>query len=416
MVGTRDLARLADAAAHADGKLVLIGDDRQLPEIEAGGAYRALADRLGATELQEVRRQRHAWDRGALDALRSGETERFARAYHQHDRIVVAASADDAREALVGDWWHAFERGDEAVMIAHRRSDVADLNERARERMRDAGRLGVDEVRTPDRAFAAGDRVVATRNDRRLGVLNGQAGTLDDVDDGRLSVELDGGARVELPRDYAEDGGLEHGCAITAHRAQGATVDRTFVLGSDGLYREWAYTALSRHRDEARFYVTASPTFLNRAPEALSSDDDVAGAVTRMLDDSRAEHLALHGLTPEDVADALREDLDRAWAELEDIQARLSALHEERDALRWYQRSRRDDIDSILDGHTRAHAYWSERIDDLHEQIAARPTPGEPPQLWRAGDPLSASDVGLEPDLPAPAPELVPDVGIDLGP
>ena len=31
---------------------------------------------------------------------------------------------------------------------------------------------------------------------------------------------------------------------LTAHRAQGATVDRAFVLGSDELYREWGYTAL----------------------------------------------------------------------------------------------------------------------------------------------------------------------------
>jgi len=90
MVGTRDLARLADAAAHAEAKLVLVGDDRQLPEIEAGGAFRALADRLGAAELHEVRRQREAWDREALAALRAGDSERFAREYHEHGRIVVA--------------------------------------------------------------------------------------------------------------------------------------------------------------------------------------------------------------------------------------------------------------------------------------------------------------------------------------
>jgi ATP-dependent exoDNAse (exonuclease V) alpha subunit len=36
------------------------------------------------------------------------------------------------------------------------------------------------------------------------------------------------------------------------------------VLGSDELYREWGYTALSRHRTEARFYVSASREFLTR--------------------------------------------------------------------------------------------------------------------------------------------------------
>ena len=41
MAGTRDIAALADAAGRAQAKLVLVGDDRQLPEIDAGGAFRA---------------------------------------------------------------------------------------------------------------------------------------------------------------------------------------------------------------------------------------------------------------------------------------------------------------------------------------------------------------------------------------
>jgi len=132
MVGTRDLARLADAAAHAEAKLVLVGDDRQLPEIEAGGAFRALADRLGAAELHEVRRQREAWDREALAALRAGDSERFRPRVPRTRPDRRRPTADDAREALVDDWWRSFDRGEQALMIAHRRADVADLNGRAR--------------------------------------------------------------------------------------------------------------------------------------------------------------------------------------------------------------------------------------------------------------------------------------------
>lgn len=36
------------------------------------------------------------------------------------------------------------------------------------------------------------------------------------------------------------------------------------MLGSDDLYREWGYTALSRHREEARFYLV-SPGSAERA-------------------------------------------------------------------------------------------------------------------------------------------------------
>ena len=54
------------------------------------------------------------------------------------------------------------------------------------------------------------------------------------------------GARLVAPFAYAEARHLTHGYATTIHKAQGATVDRCFVLADDTMTREHAYTALSR--------------------------------------------------------------------------------------------------------------------------------------------------------------------------
>ena len=70
MVGTRTLARLIDHAAAARAKVVLVGDPRQLPEIEAGGLLRGLAQRVDPIRLAHNRRQHDAWEREALRALR----------------------------------------------------------------------------------------------------------------------------------------------------------------------------------------------------------------------------------------------------------------------------------------------------------------------------------------------------------
>ncbi len=289
MVGTRALGRLAEAAARDEAKLVLVGDDRQLPEIDAGGAFRALADAAPAAELREVRRQREAWDRSALEQLRRGDVERWAKAYRDAGRITVTPTAEQARAAIVNDWSRA--EGD-AVMIAYRRADVADLNDRARRLRQAQDQLPPDEVVAADRGFSTGDRVVATRNDRSAGILNGQRGTVEatDADSQSLRVRLDAGPHVELGQSSLERGDLDHGYAITAHRAQGATVDRAFVLASEDLYREWGYTALSRHRETARFYVTRTDLGLDqdRAPEP----DPIAGGLVRLLGRSRAEELA----------------------------------------------------------------------------------------------------------------------------
>ena len=76
MVGTRALARLVESADDAGAKVVLVGDPRQLPEIEAGGALAGLIERVGAVELTENRRQQSSWERVALDALRMGRAKR----------------------------------------------------------------------------------------------------------------------------------------------------------------------------------------------------------------------------------------------------------------------------------------------------------------------------------------------------
>jgi ATP-dependent exoDNAse (exonuclease V) alpha subunit len=63
VVGSRKLGRLLEHAEQAQAKVVLVGDDRQLAPIDAGGGFGALRLRLGASELVENRRQHQAWER-----------------------------------------------------------------------------------------------------------------------------------------------------------------------------------------------------------------------------------------------------------------------------------------------------------------------------------------------------------------
>lgn len=61
--------------------------------------------------------------------------------------------------------------------------------------------------------------------------------------------------RLVVPFAYAAAGSLTHGYATTIHKAQGATVDRCFVLADETLTREHAYTALSRGRHTNELFV-----------------------------------------------------------------------------------------------------------------------------------------------------------------
>jgi hypothetical protein len=85
MVASRDLARLAQLAARAEAKLVLVGDHAQLGAVEAGGLFRLLAD-TRALELSGVHRFSHDWERHASLRLRARDAAVIA-TYHQHGRI-----------------------------------------------------------------------------------------------------------------------------------------------------------------------------------------------------------------------------------------------------------------------------------------------------------------------------------------
>ena len=189
---------LVDAAAAVGGKLVLVGDHRQLPELEAGGAFRGLVNRGLAVELTENHRQVNPWERAALDELRDGRAEQALARYQAHDRIHVDDTPERSRARLVADWW-AVGDPSRSVMLAQRRDDVRDLNARAREHMRAAGRLGDPELRLPGGAFAVGDHVLVKRNDLRLGVVNGDRGRVTAVDPETRQLTLDlGGEQVTL--------------------------------------------------------------------------------------------------------------------------------------------------------------------------------------------------------------------------
>ena len=314
---TRQLAELVDSVAAVEGKLVLVGDHRQLPELEAGGAFRGLVHRGLAVELTENRRQVHrVGARGARPsprrAVRAG-----ARALPGARPRLVDDTPERSRERLVEDWWAAGDQS-RAVMLAQRRDDVADLNARAREHMRAAGGLGDRELRLPGGAVrgrrsrdrqaqrpAARDRQRrARRRDRRRprrapahARLQGERmrSTLSYLDD----------------RTVHGDPTLQHGYASTIHVAQGLTVDHAFVLAGPGLNRESAIPRSAAGATATASTPPATPT--RRAPSSprrRASRLDPIARLTDQLGTSSANTLAIDiGRGEPDVRDRLAEAL-----------------------------------------------------------------------------------------------------------
>ncbi|MDU6835680.1 MAG: AAA family ATPase, partial [Bradyrhizobium sp.] len=252
MVGTRQLERVLSHAAEVGAKVVLVGDPQQLQAIEAGAAFRSIFERHGGAEIGEVRRQREDWQRDATRDLATGRTGAAIHAYDRHGMVHVAESREQARGELIDRWDRERKANPDAtrIILTHTNAEVRELNEAARERMREAGNLG-DDVRVAvergARNFAPGDRVMFLQNERGLGVKNGTLGAIEQVSAQSMTVRTDDGRNVSFDlKDYNK---IDHGYAATIHKAQGMTVDHAHVLATPGMDAHGSYVALSRHRD-----------------------------------------------------------------------------------------------------------------------------------------------------------------------
>ena len=262
MVGSRQLSRFITEADRAGAKIVLVGDPEQLQPIGPGAAFRAVTERVGFAELGEVRRQREGWQREASLDFGRHNTHGGLMAYAEHEGIQFSPDGDSARKAIVRDVMADRDAHpeDSRLVLAHRRIDVEQLNNDIRAARRERGELQNErlyQTTEGERAFAPGDRVLFRENNRDLGVKNGMLGTVERAAEGHLDIRLDSarGAGRTVGVSMADYAAVDHGYATTIHKAQGATVDRSFVFASNSMDRHLTYVSMSRHREQATMYV-----------------------------------------------------------------------------------------------------------------------------------------------------------------
>lgn len=268
MVGSRQLGRLLEEVARARAKVVLVGDPCQLQAIEAGAAFRAIAERTPTVRLTEIRRQQHAWQRNATIELATGKTEAAIQQYAKHDHVHAFETQAMAKQGLIELWNDVrLNQPDKTqIILSYTRDDTKIFNELARTLRQQHHELGEDRTimtARGERQFAEHDRIYFLENNRHLGVKNGTLGTIEAINGSNLTVQLDNkqrekGKTNQLPHrvtvnlnDYNH---IDHGYAATIHKSQGVTVDRSYLLASKYLDSHATYVALSRHRDSADIF------------------------------------------------------------------------------------------------------------------------------------------------------------------
>src|SRR4029453_18201399 len=113
------------------------------------------------SELTENRRLHQAWEREALELVRSGLVEEAVAAYRAHDRVVCAeASRHPGPAPGLGAGLAAgrVRPGQDVIVLAGRRAEVDRLNTACQELLAARGRLGPDRLQVQDVKVGGRDR------------------------------------------------------------------------------------------------------------------------------------------------------------------------------------------------------------------------------------------------------------------
>lgn len=394
LVGTFALDRITAHASQVGAKVLLVGDYAQLQAVDAGGAFGMLVrDRDDAPELIDVRRFRNDWEKHASLQLRIGDVAAID-AYLDHDRV-AGGEHDEMLDTAYQAWSRDVRAGKTSVLIAETIETVADLNERARSDRILAGHVADGGVRLHDGTRAAtGDVVITRRNDRRLALGRGWVKNndrwivTDTHDDGSLSVRRERSrwrSAITLPAGYVAEH-VDLGYAITAHRAQGATVDTGHALvASPQMTREALYVALTRGRDANSAYVVTDQHHLEQHQHRGDLQNTARSILYGILQHTGAGLSAHETITAE----------QDGWASIRQLTAEYETIAQSAQNDRWLGLLRTGGLDeTVIDELVSSEAYGVLSTELRRLDAEGHDVDALLPQVIQAGNLDDVDDLG----------------------
>ena len=277
MMSMADVAAIMRLATERDCRVLITGDHEQLAAVEGGGGMLMLARRMGYVQLAEPVRFTHEWERDASLRLRTGDVSVLVQ-YDEQGRL-RGGNPENAMELACRAWLADHLAGKDSLLLARTGEQAREMSRRVREYLVRYGVVGQGlHVGLRHGAVAArGDLIVARKNNRAIiagqpgrWLTNGDVLRVESVT--RVAIVVRRlrrrdaatgrpvwSGRFEMPKAYLR-AHCDLAYAMTAHTAQGRTVDTSHVL-VDGLGdRQGLYVAMSRGRDANYAYcVTGFP-------------------------------------------------------------------------------------------------------------------------------------------------------------
>ncbi|ANL74244.1 conjugal transfer relaxase TraA-like protein (plasmid) [Rhizobium phaseoli] len=287
MVGSKNFARVQRAAA-ATRALAFIGDDGQLPPVEAGAPFKANLALIGGVRLEKINRQNYDWMLEASLNFAKMKIEEGIKAYDEHGAIDVVVDSETAVGNAVRRYFELRDKYGVAPVTGNPlNKTVRRVNEMITEEMRARGEIvgGTTDIKAIERGQKAsvstlsimqGMRIITGENVKfgNERYANNSFGTItkieasDHPDQPYITVKWDDGRTCRfMPHEFIgfrkddEDKvtpKFAAAYAMTYYATQGMTCHSFINLATHPMSAEETYVAGTRHKEHFEMIVDGS--------------------------------------------------------------------------------------------------------------------------------------------------------------
>ena len=236
-----------------DSKIILVGDSNQFGAIGVRGALTKAIEICGSYKLMETKRHKNPLHRKANICLSKYKLEEAIDLYAKTNSFVISESK--SKEILANDFVKDFLQKKDVVALAYSNKSVVEINKLIRDHLKNIGILkNGKEIKFGDKSFnlAENEKIVFCKNDREIGILNGEVGRIKTIDGKSILVQIEN-REIEFDlRNYAD---IKYGYALTSHKSQGSTYEVVKILYEPYLRFEAFNVMMTRHREDVKFYA-----------------------------------------------------------------------------------------------------------------------------------------------------------------
>ena len=244
---------LAEICKRKPQRLILVGDEAQLPPVGAGAPFHDIVSARGGIYARTVStcyRNAEAIFQAAY-AVRAGHAPVPAKSKREAVTIVGVRSPVEAQAYVEASILPLLDFAQDIIIAP--RNGSATAEESSLPGSVSALNEATMRYLAQSKPIQPGARVICTKNNPELNVWNGTTGTVSavDIDSNVYLVPDESGEEVRLPAAYCS-GNVAPAYALTIHKAQGSQYRRVVILcfrrdmGAELLDRAMLYTAITR--------------------------------------------------------------------------------------------------------------------------------------------------------------------------